>query len=270
MARGIGVISVLLLLSFSSFAQAEFQFPLKSLSPVTTPRGTYRLRIGAEYKKGERLLFQRKDRNRTVWNLPSFQFSFSASSNVEFLFEYSLLLVDQEGQSSKYGSGDLMITTLYDLPLKGFIFHHSGLKLAVKVPNADDTKGFGTDQTDLFFGGVFLSHFGKMKVIVNTDFAILGNPSSAETQQDDVLMYKVGVIYPFNTNISGGLELTGTEFSASGNTRRLVRGGFALSLKRVTIDLGGALGLTDPSGDYQILGGVSVSFGTGMHNCNSR
>jgi len=270
MAWGIGAIPLLILFFFSSFARAEFQFPLKSLSPETTLKGSYRLRIGAGYSEGGRLLFQTRDRNRKVLSFPSLQFSLGASSNVEFLLEYPLLLVKQKGESSKYGSGDLMITTLYQLPFQISVFHPVGIKFTVKVPNADDTKGFGTDRTDLFLGGVFSSHFGKMKVLINADFAILGDPSTAENNQDDAFAYKIGAIYPFTRNISGALELTGTEFSTAENNRRTVRGGFAFLWKRITIDLGGALGLTDSSEDFQLLTGVSLSFGKETDHCNRR
>lgn len=245
---------------------AEFQFPLKSLSPITTPPGEQHVRFGLGYNKGERLLFQTVDKNRKVYELPSFDVSLGVSSNVELLFSYPLLLLEQEGQQSNYGSGDLTITGVFRLFRLGTIFPDCAFNIAVKLPNADDVKEFGTDETDFFIGGILSRKIGKGKLLINLEFAILGDPTAGATSQDDVLMYTLGSVYPIHENLSVLIEISGTEFSDTTNDRRFLRGGIAYTWKKVLFDVGGAAGLTDQSGDYQVTLGGSITFGTAIQN----
>jgi hypothetical protein len=242
-------------------ATAEFQFPLKSISPKTTPYGEQRVRIGMEYNKGERLLFKTVDKNRKIYSIPIIDIAMGVSSNVELLFCYPFHYLKQEGQESNYGSGDLRIAGIFRVYKESKILPECGIKFAVKLPNADDTKEFGTDETDFFFGGVFSKRFGKLKILLNTDLAILGNPSTTETKQDDVLIYKAGGLYLLRENVVLGCEIEGTEFSRFGNNRRFLRGGIAFNVKNLLFDLAAAAGLNEPSGDYQFSVGVTLKFG---------
>lgn len=242
-------------------SQAEFQFPLKSISPTTTPFGEQRFRFGVLYNKKEKLLFQKEDRDRQVYTLPSLDLSVGVSPDVELLFSYPFLLINQNDQEQNFGSGDLTISGIFRLIREGTIFPECAIKFSTKLPNADDTKGFGTDETDFFMGGVFSRKIGPLKLLLNADLAILGNPNTNQSSQDDVLVYRVGVIYPLQHNLSAGLEVDGTEFSTQGNDRRFIRGGIAFNWQEFLIDLGGALALTEASGEFQVGVGITLKFG---------
>lgn len=243
-------------------SMAEFQFPLSSISPVTTPQGEQRARIGVGYNKGERLLFQREDKNRRVYTLPFFHYSIGVSSNVELLFSYPLLLLNQNDQTQDYGSGDLTITGVFKFFRLGKIFPHAAIKIATKLPNASNQEEFGTDETDFFLGAMVSRHIGTVKLLIDVDLAILGDPSTKNTQ-DDVLEYKVGFIYPVRDNFSAALEIDGAEFSRKTNDRRFLRGGIAFNWNKLLFDAGGALGLTDESGEFQVQFGVTFKLGPG-------
>ncbi|MGA1792214.1 MAG: transporter [bacterium] len=245
----------------SPFTSAEFQYPFRSISPDVTPHGIQQLRFGVEYARGERFFFQTADKKREVYQLPSLDLAVGITPKVEFLFSYPFLFLRQKDQESNYGSGDLRIATVFNLITEGKILPEGGAKFGVKLPNADDIREFGTDQTDFFIGGVFLKRIGKVKLLMNPDLAILGNPSTTETKQDDILIYTIGAIYPMGDNIAAGLEFHGIEFSRFGNDRRFLRGGLAYNWNGMLIDIGGAIGLTETSGDFQVGIGITLKYG---------
>lgn len=252
---------IAILTTCAPLSRAEFQFPLESISPTTTPSGEQRFRFGVLYNKNERLLFQKEDRERQVYTLPNLDLSVGVSPDVELLFSYPFLLINQNDQEQNFGSGDLTISGVYRIIREGTIFPECAIKFSTKLPNADDTKGFGTDETDFFMGGVFSRKIGPLKLLFNADLAILGNPDTNQSSQDDVLIYRVGAIYPLQHNLSAGLEVDGTEFSTRGNDRRFIRGGIAYTWQNLLIDLGGALALTEASGEFQVGVGITMKFG---------
>ena len=242
-------------------ARAGFLFPLKSKSPHTTPLGKQDVRIGVTHNNGERLLFQKVDRNRKLTQLPSTHLAIGLSRNVEILLEYSLLYLKQKGENSKFGSGDLKITGVYQFLKEGVLLPLGSFNFGVKVPNADDIHGFGTDESDVFFGGFFSKRSGDFNFILNADFALLGNPLPTDSEQDDVFRYSIAGIYPLKEDIQALIELEGIEFSHFGNNRRFLRGGFTFSFNRFKFDIGGAAGLNDGSGNYQIQAGITLMLG---------
>lgn len=252
--------AVFFLLLGGEQSMAGFQFPLESISPVTTPLGRQHLRLGASYNRGERLLFQAENKDRRVYELPSFSLAVGLAPNVELLLSYPLLLLNQTDKEEEYGSGDLIITGVYRLLQVGKIFSDCALTIATKLPNASNQEEFGTDETDFFLGGAVSREMGKLNLLINLDFAILGDPNRVNTQ-DDLFEYNVGLIYPVNKKLSAALEFAGAETSRRNNDRRFVRGGIAFTWKKFLIDCGGALGLTEESGDFQVAVGVTLKFG---------
>ncbi len=254
------IATVFSLLASGTPAKAELQFPLKSISPVLTPPGEYHLRLGASYNKGERLLFQTENKDRRVYELPSFNMAVGLSHNVELLLQYPLLLMNQTDKTQDYGSGDLKITGVFTFLRVRKIFPEFAFTLAMKLPNASNQEEFGTDETDLFLGIAASRAIGPATLLINADFAILGDPTAKNTQ-DDLFEYKAGLIYPVRDYIWASLGLEGAETSRRTNDRRLIRGGIAFSWKKYLIDAGGALGLTEESGDFQVAVGITMMFG---------
>ena len=254
-------LTILIVALSPTLSMAEFQFPLKALSPRTAPLGEWHIRIGADYNQGERLFFQDEDKDRKLYSLPTVNAAFGVSPNVELLLSYPVLYLKQEAQSGKYGSGDLRICTVFNLLPEKDCFPESALKLEVKLPNADDVDEFGTDQTDVFIGGAFSKKLWKLDLLVNADLGIMGNPQSLETTQDDVLLYKIGTLYPVSENYSVGLELDGIALSRFGNDRQFIRVGLSMRSQMCVIDAGVAAGLNNASGDYQVGVGVTLNFG---------
>jgi hypothetical protein len=249
------------LFAFPLPLRAETLFPLKILSPSTPPAGMHRVRFGVKYNRGERLPFQERDRNRRVYYLPEVNVDFAIGSNVEVLVSYPFLYLKQDGQAWDYGSGDLKLEGVYYLANEGSLVPETALHMAVKLPTANWGKEFGTDETDFFAGGLFAKRWGNLTLLLNADFALLGNPRTENPAQDDVLFYKVGATYSFLTDARVGLEVEGVEFSRFGNDRLFVRGGISRAWWKIILDVGVAVGLTNASGDYQVQVGLSYPFG---------
>lgn len=240
---------------------AEPIFPLEVLSPTTTPAGVHRFRFGLRYAEGERLLFQQTDVHRREFQLPELSVALGFSHNMEVLVRYPFLYLKEEGRGWDYGSGDVRLDWNYRIWQEGSVVPETALHVAVKLPNADNVKDFGTNETDFFIGALFAKRWGRLTLLLNADLGLLGNPRTTEPNQDDVLLYKVGAVYPVSSTVRAGLELTGTAFSHHWNDRRLVRAGFAKTWGKVTVDAGAGTGLNDASGDFEVRAGVSIPFG---------
>lgn len=261
-ARGL-LLLALVPLVFPSRGGAESLFPLKLYSPAVPPRGAHLFRIGLEYNDGEPLFFQNADTDRRVYSLPEFDAVLGIASDMELGLRYPLLYLKQNGQAWEYGSGDVRIAWIYRLlKEKGWI-PETGIRIAVKLPNAVSSKGFGTDETDFFAGGLFAKRAGAATFLLNAELGILGNPNSSDPTQDDVLIYGAGVVYSLSRSANAGFGVDGVGFSRYGNDRLFVRAGASRVFGRVILDAGFAVGLTEDSGNYQVIAGISIPFGGG-------
>lgn len=244
-------------------AAAESLFPLRLHSPAVPPRGAHLFRIGLEYNEGEPLFFQDADADRKAYSLPEFDAVLGIASDMELELRYPLLYLNQNGQDWEYGSGDFRIGWVYRLfREKGWI-PETGIRIAVKLPNAGSSKGFGTNETDFYAGGLFAKRAGATTFLFNAELGILGNPNSSEPTQDDVLVYGAGVVYSFSRSANAGFGVDGVGFSRYGNDRLFVRAGASRVFGRVILDAGFAVGLTEDSGNYQVIAGISIPFGEG-------
>lgn len=244
-------------------AGAEPLFPLGLLSPAVPPRGAHLFRIGLEYNDGEPLFFQNADEDRKAYSLPEFDAVLGIASNMELDLSYPLLYLKQNGQEWEYGSGDFRIGWIYRLFKEEGWIPETGIRIAVKVPNAGSSKKFGTNETDFFAGGLFAKRAGAAMFLLNAELGILGNPNSSVPTQDDVLVYGAGVVYSLSRRASAGLGVNGVGFSRYGNDRSFLRSGAFCVFGKVILDAGFAIGLTEDSGNYQVIAGISIPFGEG-------
>ncbi|TAL17630.1 hypothetical protein EPN96_04765 [bacterium] len=252
-------LALLLLLTAAPCAAAPL-YPFSALAPMPMEGGEINLRLGASYFHRDHLIFDDEDRNRKVAELPSIRSVIAVAPNSEIHLSYPLLYLEQEGQSSEYGSGDATISGLFT-PLGTDARNVAlGLKLAVKLPNADDEKGFGTDETDFSIGLAAAKKAGSFLTVVNADFAILGEPHSAATNQDDVLVYNLVGIYDFGGGVNAGLGIDGLNYSKYGNNRLSASAGLSFPWRVVGIDLGFGLGLAGKAPDWTATVGMSFQF----------
>ncbi|MFQ5889482.1 MAG: hypothetical protein ACE5JR_05465 [Gemmatimonadota bacterium] len=83
--------------------------------------------------------------------------------------------------------GDFRIGTLFS-PIGGREGLSGGLRMEVKLPNSDETKGIGTNTTDFRFGVLGSYGVRRLRVTADVGVGILEAPLES-FEQNDVLMY---------------------------------------------------------------------------------
>jgi hypothetical protein len=236
-------------------------YPFKVLSPLPLPEGNVNIRLGISSAYHDHLLFQAEDKQRNVTELPSLSATIAVGPNTELFFRYPFLYLDQKGQDGNYGSGDVEIYGLFNIFGSREWRIPMALKVGVKLPNADDEREYGTDQTDFFFGFAAAHSIGRFINVLNIDLGILGHPRGTATEQDDVLRFDWLAGYELGDGALVGLALEGVGFSRYGNDRLLLRSGARFPWGKFNIDLGAGYGLSGQAPEWVINGGISVQFG---------
>lgn len=237
----------------------------RSLSPLDTQdanvieAGSLEARIGLEYSEDLNLAFSTDtDRDRDVWNVPTLDLSVGVGKVVEIQAYFEGVHVDEKDFDSKYGAGDLELFTKVQLreedDMPAF-----GLRFGTKLPNASNEDQLGTDEFD-FSGGLLMSkHLGKVETHFNLGMGILGNPYQ-NSNQDDVLMYGVGVIIPATDRLNFALEVNGQGCSDDNNDFSHFMAGLQYQTEVCRFDVGAAAGLSDESQDWSVKCGITKTF----------
>ena len=129
-----------------------------------------------------------------------------------------------------------------------------GLRLATKLPNASNEAGFGTDLTDFYASLLFAKTVQSIRVVGNGGVAILGDPTSAVPEQNDLMTYGFSVARAMTTaaelvgEINGRLNFASDPDPGAEN-RSTIRLGGRYTRGPVRVDAALLVGLTsrDPS-----------------------
>lgn len=217
--------------------------------------------IGFSYADDLHNLFQSGDRDRRVMEVPSLTLNLGLAERVEAQLQYSYLHLRENGQGDKFGSGDVTLGLKVRLWQESMHLPAIALRLATKLPNADDDDDFGTDEADIFIDALFTRNYPLFTLYVNAGVAILGDPRPGNDGQDDMFRYGVGVKIPvLEDRLAALVSVEGMEGDESVNSRGALRGGIQAELGRFTLDLGGSVGYVDKSEDWSIRTGVTTYF----------
>lgn len=199
-----------------------------------------------------------------VYSLPRIDLRVGIGNKVELLAYGEGLYVERDGLDNEWDSGDVYFWTkfsLYDKPKK--FFKISGL-VGAKIPSADDQKGLGTDEADVF-ALVALGHYEKkFNLDINLGIGILGNTQLRNNElkkaQRDVLMY--GLSYEFTPGkiFSVFGELTGHVDIGEQEHQSKITAGVAFDLKRMKYYVSFSKGLTDYTPDWTAQLGFTLKF----------
>ncbi|MEZ4484627.1 MAG: transporter [Syntrophotaleaceae bacterium] len=252
---------LLLLLLLGSPATAATLEPLGLQDAQLLPKNQVEFRIGLAYYDGLHNLFQQQDLDRRVAELPSLSVNLGLGERVEAQLQYSYLYLREEGQSSNWGSGDLTIGLKVRLWQESLRIPALALRLAAKLPNADDEDDFGTDEADIFIDLLATRNFPLFSTYANLGLAILGDPRPHSKGQDDAVRYALGIRAPLvDSQLAGLLSIEGMEGDDSLNSRCAVRGGLQWQLGAWLWDLGGSVGLTSKSENWSLRSGLTIPF----------
>ncbi len=190
---------------------------------------------------------------------------------VDFQVDYEYLLLRHDPFFPKQeDSGDAVLATrLSFLRLYGYRF---GLGVNVKLPNAADNKGLGTDETDVQILLLTSKTFGKFEVDFNVGIGLMGDPTK-NADQRDLTVVGVSASYPVSRNVkllaefSMNSDLHDVRIDPVGdhpwNDRNILKAGGGVSFPmfwRIQGELLGRSGLTGDSPNYEIFFGLTRKF----------
>ena len=125
-------------------------------------------------------------------------------------------------------TGDFSVLTIAQvLPERGWKAAF-GLRVEVKLPNTNETRGIGTNTTDVLLSVPAQKHFGRLVLNGDLGIGILTVPTNAQ-RQTDVLLYGFAVAWEARRGWLLSGELNGRWSSAGGRpgtgNRASIRGG---------------------------------------------
>lgn len=193
-----------------------------------------------------------QDRLSTPWFYAAYTLSDRAVIDAAWDYRF----VDDEHTGTANGPGDLRLAVQVALQPADWHTTAMAARVGVKLPNADETVGLGTNETDTAFTLLFatrLSH--PWHLLAHAGLEILGDPREGAVQ-DDLLCAAVGV-----EGLLGGwvtrFGVAAREASNNGNDTVRVTGALLNPLgKHLALLVGGQTALGGLAADW----GVSVGF----------
>jgi hypothetical protein len=164
--------------------------------------------------------------------------------------------------NSTHDFGDIVLATKLKLAAEKGARPALAFKFGVQLPNASQTKGLGTDETQ-FYGGMLVSkRIGQARLLGNLGLAILGNPVGSG--QADLLTYGAGFILPVHPKINLVGEINGREATAQEKTgnesQSQVRFGIQIRAAGLRWDMAGVAGLHTYDPDTGVVIGIAYDF----------
>jgi len=191
---------------------------------------------------------------------------------VDFQVDYEYLLLRHDPFfPEQEDSGDAVLATrLSFLRLYGYRF---GLGVNVKLPNAADNKGLGTDETDVQILLLTSKTFGKFQLDFNVGTGLMGDPTKNANQRDLVVV-GISASYPVARDVSllaefsmnsdlHDVRIVGLKQGPFFNDKNILKAGGGVIFPmfwRVQGELFGRAGLTGDSPNYEIFFGLTRKF----------
>ena len=244
---------------FPGAAEAASLEPLGMQDAELLPKNAAEFRVGFSYYHDLHNLFQSKDRDRRLAELPALSLNLGLGERVEGQLAYSYLYLQKDGQDDKWGSGDLTLGLKVRLWQESFRIPALALRLSTKLPNADEKDDFGTDEADIFLDFLATRNFPEFTTYLNLGLAILGDPREGYSGQDDAIRYALGLRLPLVEDTLDALfSIEGMESST--NSRGAIRAGIQMPLGAFLWDFGGSIGYLSKSEDWSLRTGLTIPF----------
>ncbi|HEX8289145.1 MAG TPA: hypothetical protein VF556_14175 [Pyrinomonadaceae bacterium] len=224
-----------LLLVFCSnvlvFAQ---QRPLITEDVDTTPEGAIEISAGIDFFQNAK--FPLSSLKGDLTRIGDVRVKVGFASNVEFQVEGVLqnflavnsatvpspIPLNLDGNSSN-DAGDFIVSTKIKLRNETRILPALGFKVGFQLPNSNQARGIGTNQTNVFGKFIMQKKFGRragktprVNIFGNLGLGIMTAPLERFTQ-NDVLLYGLAGIYSVNERINIVGEVNGRANTRSGN-----------------------------------------------------
>jgi Putative MetA-pathway of phenol degradation len=133
--------------------------------------------------------------------------------NINEQFRPSAIPLQLSSTTSTHDIGDFYLATKFKIRNEGKHSPAFGFRFGVELPNSNQSRGIGVNQTNFFATMIAGKHIGKWNIYGNVGLGILTAPVD-QFSQNDVLLYGAAITYQFNTR----LTLVG-EVNGRANTR---------------------------------------------------
>ena len=217
--------SIGLIISLCCFSIAQ-ERPLLTDDIDTTPKGAINIAIGSDFLQNAK--FPLSGLNGDLTRVGDIRIKTGFASNVEIQLEgvlQNFLSVNSRSNNpaipigfngnSTNDSGDFILSVKVRLKNESKKMPGFGFKFGFEMPNTDEAKGIGTNQTNIFGKFIAQKTFGrqpgetpKLKVFGNLGLGIMTSPLE-RFSQNDVLLYGLAGIYKVTEKINIASEVNG-------------------------------------------------------------
>jgi hypothetical protein len=250
MGRFRHTIVALVALACCGVARAEIPGPVETRSARSADL-QLRAVVGAGVALDERRLFFDQQRDR--FDLPHLQVELAMLHRIAVELDYAVWMMRFDEQTSDleplengYESGDLRVRTRLTAIREGGWWPAVAIQLGVKLPNARDRAGFGTNETDCEVGLLLSRALGPVDLHGSMALGILGDPMRRAAQDDVFLGSALVVVHPA-PGFRLLAEFWGMPPSAANGGRAIARGGFGLSAGGIDLGITAGVGMTPAS-----------------------
>jgi hypothetical protein len=169
------------------------------------------------------------------------------------------------GSNSTNDTGDFTLATKIKIRRETRLGPSLGFRFGVELPNSNETRGIGVNQTNAFgtiLVGKKFGRDGRLNTFGNLGIGILTAPTQFFTQ-NDVLLYGVAGIFRLDEHISVAGEINGRANTRRGSAplgtepRSEARLGLQIKATGLRFDFAGIAGLTDFSPRSGVTFGVT-------------
>jgi hypothetical protein len=272
----IRVVLIALLLCFATVAQAQ-QRPLLTEDVDIIPPGTIRIEAGIDFMQGARYTVSGLKGDLT--RVGVIGINFGMGPNVEFQIEgvaQNYLSINSRGVSavplslapganSTNDTGDFTLWAKFKLRNETRRGPSLGFRFGVQLPNSNQSRGIGVNQTNAYGSILFGKKFGqdgRFNTFGNLGIAILTAPTQLFSQ-NDVLTYGAAGIFRVNKQFSIAGEVNGRANTRPGNgplgteSQAEARLGMQIRASGLRFDFAGIKGLTSFSPNSGFTVGVT-------------
>lgn len=268
---------VLLLLLTLTVAVHAQQRPLITEDVDIIPPGTIRIEAGIDFMQGAK--YPVSGITGDLTRVGVIGISFGMGPNVEFQIEgvaqnyvsinsravSAIPLELLPGANSTNDTGDFTLAAKFKLRNETRRGPSLGFRFGVQLPNSNEARGIGLNQTNAFGSILFGKKFGadgRFNTFGNLGIAILTAPTEAFTQ-NDVFTYGLAGIFRINKQFSVAGEVNGRANTRPGNgplgteSQAEARLGMQIRASGLRFDFAGIKGLTSFSPNSGFTVGVT-------------
>jgi hypothetical protein len=270
-------VNLLIVLIASVIFTCAQQRPLLTEDVDIIPPGTVRIEAGIDYLQGAK--FPASGLTGDLTRVGVIGINIGFAPNVEFQIEgvaQNFLSINTRGPSaipltlapglnSANDVGDFTLATKIKLRSETRRGPSLGFRFGVQLPNSNQERGIGLNQTNAF-GSILIGkkfgHDGRFNTFGNVGLAILTAPT-ALFSQNDVITYGLAGIFRLNRQFSLAGEVNGRINTRPGNgplgteSQSEARLGMQIRASGLRFDFAGIKGLTDFSPNSGVTIGVT-------------